>query len=131
MIDDARDAGFELPTLLSIAALILLATILVRFARIYGTAVLGRLRHRGMEKRLKHVKPPRGRRFELLAPFSWKENPVLSRNGMRGVVTTAAAAGIPLLTASGEEFPGAMPYWRWLSSSPSARSCCRASACPG
>lgn len=105
VIDDAQNAGFQLPELLSIAALILLATILVRFAWIYGTAVLGRLRHRGMEKRLKHVKPPRGRRFELLAPFSWKENLVLSWNGMRGVVTLAAAAGIPLLTASGEEFP--------------------------
>jgi CPA1 family monovalent cation:H+ antiporter len=39
-------------------------------------------------------------------PFSWRENLVIAWTGMRGVVTLAAAAGIPLLTASGEPFPG-------------------------
>jgi CPA1 family monovalent cation:H+ antiporter len=38
--------------------------------------------------------------------FSWKENAVISWTGMRGVVTLAAAAGIPLVTATGEPFPG-------------------------
>jgi NhaP-type Na+/H+ or K+/H+ antiporter len=44
--------------------------------------------------------------FDLLPPFSWRENIVISWTGMRGVVTLAAAAGIPLMTASGEPFPG-------------------------
>lgn len=44
--------------------------------------------------------------FDLLPPFTWQENLVISWTGMRGVVTLAAAAGIPLLTATGEEFPG-------------------------
>lgn len=44
--------------------------------------------------------------FELMPPFSWKENLIISWTGMRGVVTLAAAAGIPLVTATGEAFPG-------------------------
>jgi len=44
--------------------------------------------------------------FELMPAFSWKENAVISWTGMRGVVTLAAAAGIPLVTAAGEPFPG-------------------------
>ena len=44
--------------------------------------------------------------FELMPPFSWRENAVISWTGMRGVVTLAAAAGIPLVTASGAPFPG-------------------------
>lgn len=39
-------------------------------------------------------------------PFSWKENLVIGWTGMRGVVTLAAAAGIPLTTLAGEDFPG-------------------------
>jgi CPA1 family monovalent cation:H+ antiporter len=44
--------------------------------------------------------------FDLMPPFSWRENAVISWTGMRGVVTLAAAAGIPLVTAAGEAFPG-------------------------
>ena len=44
--------------------------------------------------------------FDLMPPFSWRENAVISWTGMRGVVTLAAAAGIPLVTATGEAFPG-------------------------
>ena len=41
-----------------------------------------------------------------MPPFTWRENIVISWTGMRGVVTLAAAAGIPLVTATGEAFPG-------------------------
>ncbi|WP_158884257.1 Na+/H+ antiporter [Amycolatopsis anabasis] len=37
---------------------------------------------------------------------SWRQLTVLSWTGMRGVVTLAAATGVPLVTASGEPFPG-------------------------
>ncbi|WP_454791028.1 cation:proton antiporter [Mycolicibacterium lutetiense] len=37
--------------------------------------------------------------------LSWRENIVVSWTGMRGVVTLAAAAAIPVTTASGEPFP--------------------------
>lgn len=37
--------------------------------------------------------------------LSWRENVVVSWTGMRGVVTLAAAAAIPVTTATGEPFP--------------------------
>lgn len=37
--------------------------------------------------------------------LTWQENVVVSWTGMRGVVTLAAAAGIPLTTETGEPFP--------------------------
>lgn len=37
--------------------------------------------------------------------LSWQENVVVSWTGMRGVVTLAAAAAIPVTTAAGEPFP--------------------------
>ena len=37
--------------------------------------------------------------------LSWQENVVVSWTGMRGVVTLAAAAAIPVLTADGQPFP--------------------------
>ena len=44
--------------------------------------------------------------FDLRPPFTWRENAGISWTGMRGVVTLAAAAGIPLVTATGAPFPG-------------------------
>jgi CPA1 family monovalent cation:H+ antiporter len=44
--------------------------------------------------------------FDLMPPFTWRENAVISWTGMRGVVTLAAAAGIPLVTSTGAPFPG-------------------------
>lgn len=38
--------------------------------------------------------------------LTWKQQLVVSWAGMRGVVTLAAAGGIPVLTASGDPFPG-------------------------
>ena len=37
--------------------------------------------------------------------LTWQESVVVSWTGMRGVVTLAAASGIPLLTADGQAFP--------------------------
>ncbi|SNS43102.1 monovalent cation:H+ antiporter, CPA1 family [Rhodococcoides kyotonense] len=38
--------------------------------------------------------------------LTWKQNLVLSWAGMRGVVTLAAASGVPLATVAGDVFPG-------------------------
>ncbi|MFW0797069.1 sodium:proton antiporter [Gordonia sp. CPCC 205515] len=38
-------------------------------------------------------------------PLTWQESMVVAWTGMRGVVTLAAASGIPLTVASGEPFP--------------------------
>ena len=37
--------------------------------------------------------------------LTWQENVVVSWTGMRGVVTLAAASGIPLMTTAGQPFP--------------------------
>ncbi|WP_419179123.1 Na+/H+ antiporter [Prescottella equi] len=40
------------------------------------------------------------------ATLNWRQKLVVSWAGMRGVVTLAAAGGIPVLTAAGDPFPG-------------------------
>ncbi|MEO6015579.1 MAG: cation:proton antiporter [Devosia sp.] len=60
-----------------------------------------------MAQRLEQAREARRQgAFDLMPAFTWQENAVISWTGMRGVVTLAAAAGIPLLTAAGEPFPG-------------------------
>lgn len=107
VLEDAQEAGFALPELLFISLAVLAAVILVRIAWVFGTAAIFRWRHAGVARRLAAL--PAGhrlKRFELLDPFSWQENLVISWTGMRGVVTLAAAAGIPLTTLDGLDFPG-------------------------
>jgi monovalent cation/hydrogen antiporter len=132
VIEDAVAAGFDLWSLLGTAGVVLLAVIAIRIPWVFVTAALGRWRHgriltwltrqrdnprrqaarfaaranenpRRAERR-KRIE--RGRARVPPEPFSWKENLIISWTGMRGVVTLAAAAGIPLVTASGEAFPG-------------------------
>ena len=49
---------------------------------------------------------PRPRERVRQSAMTIGEGTVVSWTGMRGVVTIAAASGIPLVTASGEDFPG-------------------------
>ena len=125
VIQDAQEAGFDLVQLFLLSSVVLLAVILVRLAWVFGTAVVSRWRGRVAAARLAEMKKDprwlerlaqRGRRrngrpmraedFQVVEPFSWKENLVIGWTGMRGVVTLAAAAGIPLTTLAGEAFPG-------------------------
>jgi monovalent cation/hydrogen antiporter len=119
VIQDAQEAGFDLIQLFLLSGIVLLAVILVRIAWVFGTALLFRWRRRraleGLERRRAAPRQPArtgraGRRqrggFDIPEPFSWKENLVIGWTGMRGVVTLAAAAGIPLTTLAGEAFPG-------------------------
>jgi len=133
VIEDAEKAGFNLVELFSLSAVVLLAVIVVRVAWVFGTAVITRWRYRAAAKRLAQLKADpkwreklaaqnqrtrerggrrRNRRditpedFEAMEPFSWGENLVIAWTGMRGVVTLAAAAGIPLTTLAGDAFPG-------------------------
>ncbi len=122
VIEDAVAKGFSLPGLLGVSLVVLLAVMLVRIAWVLATAVLFRWRGRLAARRLDRLPPERLRRasrpdrrergdrprgdFEIPEPFRWRENLVIGWTGMRGVVTLAAAAGIPLLTASGDPFPG-------------------------
>ena len=107
VIEDAVETGIDLPGLVLITLVVLVAVIGIRFAWVYATAALSRWRHGRIVARLATLPdnhPVRRRPFS--PPFSWRENLVISWTGMRGVVTLAAAAGIPLLTVSGEPFPG-------------------------
>jgi monovalent cation/hydrogen antiporter len=125
VIDDAEGAGLTLPPLLGAAIAILVVATLVRFGWIFVSAILARRRHTDVLRRMDQARATgrfepgmrRGGR-ELGAtqlalieqritqrPLTQRENVVLSWTGMRGVVTLAAAAGVPLLTASGEGFP--------------------------
>tara|TARA_R110002020_G_scaffold19053_26_gene66190 strand:+ start:109 stop:1743 length:1635 start_codon:yes stop_codon:yes gene_type:complete len=111
VIGDAAAAGYAIWQLLAASGAIFLATILIRFAWVCGTALLGRWRHRRLAARLDHmtaILPADSKRRypSLQPPLAWKENLVVAWTGMRGVVTLAAAAGIPAVTATGADFPG-------------------------
>ncbi|MDT5013045.1 MAG: monovalent cation/hydrogen antiporter [Mycobacterium sp.] len=57
----------------------------------------------GTKKRRKP--PPKWRTMIERRSLSWHENVIVSWTGMRGVVTLAAAAGIPMTTDAGDPFP--------------------------
>lgn len=107
VIDDAFDAGLDISDLLLAGVAIFVTTVLVRFAWVFVTAVMARRRHRAVMQRLAEPRrrPERRPPPTPETPLTWKENAVLSWTGMRGVVTLAAAAGIPFMTVSGESFP--------------------------
>jgi Na+/H+ antiporter len=114
VIGDALEAGYDLWQLVIASLAIFLTTIGVRLAWIFGTSfIAGWRQRRGKERRrplrrliMRNRQRGPGTPPPPEPPLTWKENLVLSWTGMRGVVTLAAAAGIPLLTASGAEFPG-------------------------
>ena len=136
VLADAEESGFDVPQLLGMSVLILIAVIAVRVAWVYLTSIISRWRSRAVEKRVaefdqrmaalegERAERLAGRRgrfsqrmeqarearkqggFDLLPPFTWQENLVIGWTGMRGVVTLAAAAGIPLVTVTGAAFPG-------------------------
>lgn len=84
-------ASTDNATLVVSAAVVLLVTIVVRIPYVFVSASLPQaLRLFGRER----------------AAPSWRYLTVLSWTGMRGVVTLAAAAGVPLTTAAGAPFPG-------------------------
>lgn len=124
VLEDADDKGHDIPGLL-VASLAVLATVtVVRLGWVFASAALARWRMGRIRRRLDDPRPEvrkrllRGRRdFDEamearvragleLATFSSRENLVIGWTGMRGVVTLAAAAGVPLLTAAGAPFPG-------------------------
>ena len=101
LILEAQADGYDVWQLAGAALALIGVAIGVRVAWIVLTAVLGRGRYRLWQNgRLKRTKrgPPE--------PLSWAENGVLCWSGMRGVVTLAAAAATPALTAAGTPLAG-------------------------
>jgi CPA1 family monovalent cation:H+ antiporter len=125
VIEDVVESGLPVTELVGLSLLVLATVIAVRIGWVFLTGAVARWRDRVIRRRLDEPQPrPRRRKgrpqsararareeerrrmFELLPPFSWKENLVIGWTGMRGVVTLAAAAGIPLVTVAGAPFPG-------------------------
>ena len=109
VITDASAAGYDIGKLLLAAGAIFVATTLVRFAWVFGTAIIGRWRHRLITRRVAEVQANTTRRRRVVVPprpLGWRENLVVAWTGMRGVVTLAAAAGIPAITVADTAFPG-------------------------
>ncbi|NAZ86119.1 Na+/H+ antiporter [Kineococcus indalonis] len=92
LLRDALGEGSGAAALAGAAAVVLAGVVAVRVAWVVGGGVL-------MRRVLRGRFSPGGRHY------SPREDLVIAWTGMRGVVTLAAAAGIPERTASGEPFP--------------------------
>lgn len=95
VISEVQREGLPVHHVFGYALLVLVAVIAVRPAWIFldsGRSVLYR--------------KLTGARKDTTEDSSWQQNLVLSWAGMRGVVTLAAAAGVPFTTVVGDEFPG-------------------------
>jgi monovalent cation/hydrogen antiporter len=120
VIEDVTAGGVPLDVFLVSAALVLLAVMVIRAAWIFlvfGPNLYLRMRpwliaRSAVAPRLDGQLRVRWRRVGSLGPMPpreklpWRNNAVMAWSGMRGVVTLAAAAGVPELTASGQPFPG-------------------------
>lgn len=119
VLDDLRAAHESLAEVALASGVVLLAVLLIRPVCVFATFGRGVL-SRHVEERLSVPVPSEGARGALgtrkrraggwataieRRPLTWQENVVVSWTGMRGVVTLAAASGIPLLTVDGGEFP--------------------------
>ncbi|MBB3603095.1 CPA1 family monovalent cation:H+ antiporter [Mycolicibacterium sp. BK556] len=121
VLEDLRDAHESLGEVAVAAAVVLAIVLVIRPLSVFvmfGRGVL--FRH--VDRRLsvpipesggrgalgvRQRKKPKGKWRAMIdhTSLTWQENVVVSWTGMRGVVTLAAAAGIPPTIASGEPFP--------------------------
>lgn len=111
VVQAAAAEGNSLPWLTGLVIAALAVVIAIRIFWVTISAWLGRIMYRrrlALSKREPQRPRGPGKRPQspLAEPLGWKENAVLSWSGMRGVVTVAAAAGTPLLTAAGDPLPG-------------------------
>ncbi|PRY19419.1 cation:proton antiporter [Pseudosporangium ferrugineum] len=121
VIDDLRaEEGPGLTRTVIAAVVLLLAAIVLRLAGV--SLLFGRWRlNELMDRRRREADPERARRAEErrarrargrkrldppLGPPTTRETLVVGWTGMRGILTLAAAAAIPEVTAAGEPFPG-------------------------
>ncbi|MBB2940462.1 CPA1 family monovalent cation:H+ antiporter [Actinoplanes lutulentus] len=97
------------------AGVLLVVAIVFRMVAVFGLFGRWTLRHRRYERRMAtdvyfrqtmEARNARRRGGERLPPPTMKENVLVGWTGMRGILTLAAAAGIPEHTASGAPFPG-------------------------
>ncbi|HVV09649.1 Na+/H+ antiporter [Amycolatopsis sp.] len=91
VLEDTEQAAADNTTLVICALVVLAVTILIRIPYVFLTGVVPRAMRLFDRDRMK---------------IPWRYFTVLSWTGMRGVVTLAAATGVPLLTRDGAPFPG-------------------------
>ncbi|CDO26821.1 Na+/H+ antiporter [Mycolicibacterium mageritense DSM 44476 = CIP 104973] len=121
VLEDLREAHESLAEVAVASAIVLLIVLAIRPLSVF--LMFGRNKlFQHVEAKLSVPAPERGGRGALgtkaknkplgkwrskidRRSLSWRENVVVSWTGMRGVVTLAAAAAIPVTTASGEPFP--------------------------
>lgn len=121
VLNDLREAHESLMEVAVASVIVLLVVLVIRpvwLSLMFGRSVLADHVDRtlsvpipveggrgalGLRKRGK----PKGKWRAMIdhSSLTWQEHVVVSWTGMRGVVTLAAAAGIPLTTAAGEPFP--------------------------
>lgn len=120
VIADVAHAGLSVPLVFAVGGIVLVLVLIVRPVFVfgmYGEGVLNERRHdrrfavsaryRAWVDRTASIRRARGKpERDTRQPMTVPEAIVVSWTGMRGVVTIAAAAGIPFVTASGEDFPG-------------------------
>nr|WP_208411213.1 sodium:proton antiporter [Mycolicibacterium fluoranthenivorans] len=118
VLEDLREAHESLVEVAVASAIVLVIVLVIRPLSVF--AMFGRNKlFRHVETRLSVPAPEHGRgalgtrrkppgkwrsRIDRRT-LSWQENVVVSWTGMRGVVTLAAAAAIPVTTMDGEPFP--------------------------
>lgn len=99
VLEDLNEAHESLLHVAIASAIILAIVLVVRPLSVF--VMFGRgLLFRRVDRYRGGTDPDSRRRY-----LTWQESLVVSWTGMRGVVTLAAAAAIPLTTAGGEEFP--------------------------
>ncbi len=116
VLDDVAAEGRSIGGVLLAAVGVLLVVIAVRIAwvlldhgRLVGMAAVYRrlIRDRpGVRAAIKRRRHRAGQPPPETRILPLKSDLVISWTGMRGVVTLAAAAGVPAVTATGEDFPG-------------------------
>jgi monovalent cation/hydrogen antiporter len=114
VIDDVADTGDSLLPVFGGGLVVLLAVMAVRPLLIFARVGIASLVAGGGEERAqRRVERRNARRVAQgrapivpAPPLSWQEGVVISWTGMRGVVTLAAAAAIPVTLPDGSPFPG-------------------------
>jgi monovalent cation/hydrogen antiporter len=119
VLEDLREAHESLTEVALASGVVLVVVLLIRPACVFLMFSRGLL-SRHVEARLSVPVPVVGARGALgnrkrkrgkwsaqidRRLLTWQENVVVSWTGMRGVVTLAAASGIPLMTIDGQPFP--------------------------
>ncbi|MBY6538255.1 Na+/H+ antiporter [Rhodococcus sp. BP-349] len=92
VIDDISSEGLPVHHIFLYGLLVLALVMAVRPVMLFAGSALRRVYHRA--------------RSTDDTELTWRQNIVLSWAGMRGVVTLAAAAGVPFTTLVGDDFPG-------------------------